>query len=155
MRLSSRSWLGARRQSLASTHYVLLTTFRRDGDAVSSPVWAAEEAGALYVWTETASFKVRRIRRNPSVRLRACSFRGKPLGGERTGKASLLDASGTAHTRKLLARKYGLAGALAVKWPWPSYFTSSVALLRNILTNNRPDTIGIKSDLDPPEMTDR
>jgi hypothetical protein len=50
-----------------SSQYVQLTTLRKDGSAVSSPVWAAIDGERLFVWTETDSFKVKRIRHNPEV----------------------------------------------------------------------------------------
>ena len=50
-------------------------------------------------------------------------------------------------TRSLLARKYGVMGALAVRWPWQSYFTPSRRLFCDMLTGSRPETIGIRVDL--------
>lgn len=131
----------------SESHYILLTTFKRDGTPVGSAVWAAEQEGALYIWTETESFKVKRIRRNSSVQVCDCTFAGKPTGPARAGSATLLDEAGTALTRSLLARKYGLMGAVAVRWPWPSYFTPSRKLFRDMLTGRRPETVGIRVDL--------
>lgn len=123
--------------------YVLLSTFRTDGTAVGSPVWTAAESGRLYVWTETDSLKVKRIRQNPTVMVQPCTFRGIPRGVAVHGHAELLDDAGTARVRTLLARKYGVWGKIAVRWPWPSYFRPSKRLIHDLATGHRPNTIGI------------
>jgi uncharacterized protein len=67
--------------------YVSLTTFRRDGTAVSTPVWFVPENGSLLVETDGNSYKVKRIRRNDNVSVASCnatghvtetSFQGEP-----------------------------------------------------------------------------
>src|SRR5215475_405959 len=67
-------------ERLDAEHYVSLTTFRRDGTAVPTPVWLAGDGTALYVWTPTRSGKVKRIRRRPEVTLAACDARGRVRG---------------------------------------------------------------------------
>jgi PPOX class probable F420-dependent enzyme len=59
---------------------VSLTTFRKSGEAVVTPVRFALESGKVYVSTGTKSGKVRRIRSNPKVRLAPCTMRGKVVG---------------------------------------------------------------------------
>ena len=130
-------------EDIYSSQYVLLSTFRRDGSAVGTPVWAAEESGRLFVWTEADSFKAKRIRRNPEVMVQPCTHGGDPHGVAVRGRAELLDNAGTAHARALVARKYGLAGRLAVRWPWPSYFGLSKRVFHDLLTGHRPAKIGI------------
>lgn len=100
---------------LGTAKYVLLTTFRRDGSAVPTPVWAAPDGGRLLVWTETHSYKVKRIRRNPRVTLAACDMRGNPKGEPVEASAQILDAAGTDHVRALIARKYGILGRIIMK----------------------------------------
>jgi PPOX class probable F420-dependent enzyme len=46
---------------------VCLTTFRKNGEAVPTPVWFAESDGKLYIYTANSSGKVKRIRNNASV----------------------------------------------------------------------------------------
>lgn len=116
---------------------------------MGTPLWAAEDSGQLFLWTETESFKVRRIRRDPTVTVQPCTFRGTAAGEPRRGQAELLDNAGTDRVRKMLARKYGMLGWLAVRWPWPSYFRPSKQLFRNIVTGNRPATVGIAITFDP------
>ena len=126
-----------------SSQYVLLTTFRKDGSAVSSPVWAAAESERLFVWTETHSFKVKRIRHNPEVLVQPCTHGGSPRGAPVRGHAELLDEAGTAHVRNLLARKYGVVGWLGVRWPWTLNFGLSPRILHDIVTKGRTAKIGL------------
>ena len=94
--------------------YLLLTTFRRDGRAVPTPVWAARDGESLVVWTVSDSGKVKRIRNNGTVRLAPCSMRGAPEGDEVGGHAEVLDAAQTERARKLIAGNYGLIGRLSM-----------------------------------------
>lgn len=61
---------------ICAAKYVLLTTYTKDGRAKPAAVWAAPENGELLVWTETNSWKVRRIRNTPRVTLAVCDVRG-------------------------------------------------------------------------------
>ncbi|MER7763834.1 PPOX class F420-dependent oxidoreductase [Streptomyces sp. NPDC097619] len=105
-------------EELGRGAYVSLTTFKKDGTPVATPVWAAEDGGDLYVWTRTDSWKVKRIRNNPRVTLTACDVRGRVVPGAPSleGTARLLDADGTRHVRGLLSRKYTWQ-FWAVDWP--------------------------------------
>jgi PPOX class probable F420-dependent enzyme len=60
--------------------FISLTTFRKSGKAVVTPVRFALESGKVYVSTGTKSGKVRRIRSNPKVQLAPCTIRGKVVG---------------------------------------------------------------------------
>ncbi|MFD5514113.1 MULTISPECIES: PPOX class F420-dependent oxidoreductase [unclassified Streptomyces] len=88
--------------------YVSLTTFRKDGTPVATPVWAVADGGELYVWTRSDSWKVKRIRNNGRVTVRACDVRGRVAEGaaELEGEARLLDEAGLTRVRKLMSRKY-------------------------------------------------
>ena len=54
--------------AVARGKYIALTTFRRDGTPVSTPVWFVREGNALVVTTQGTSGKVRRIRDRKSTR---------------------------------------------------------------------------------------
>ncbi len=101
-------------RDLGAARYLLLTTYRRDGSAVATPVWVVSDGAALGVWTATGSGKVKRIRNNAAVTVAACTARGRPLGPSATGRAEVLDAGGTGRIRRLVMRKYRLAGPVVV-----------------------------------------
>ncbi|GGK36908.1 PPOX class F420-dependent oxidoreductase [Nocardia camponoti] len=102
--------------ALADANYVQLTTFRKDGTPVATPVWAVARDGKLFVWTEAESWKVKRIRRNPAVTLQPCNARGALTEGTTAvpGTARILDSAETETVRKALQRKYWLLGPLLI-----------------------------------------
>ena len=62
---------------LAAGKYLSLTTFRKDGSAVSTPVWVARDGDHLYVMTDPSSGKATRLRNSGRVRLAPCDMRGQ------------------------------------------------------------------------------
>jgi PPOX class probable F420-dependent enzyme len=116
---------------VATAKYVLLTTYRKDGTPVGTPVWGVARDDKLYVWTETESWKAKRIRRNPAVTVQACDMRGKTTRGNLVeGSARLLDAPETERVRGWVRRKYWLTAPLLV--------------LASNLTRGKDGTIGIE-----------
>lgn len=99
-------------ETLAASRYVSLTTFRRDGTPVSTPVWVTRDGDALVVVTGADSGKVRRIRANASVTLAPCDVRGRVHGEAVAARATVLDASDTRRITGLIRRRYGLVGWL-------------------------------------------
>lgn len=95
-------------QELGSARYVSLTTFRKDGTPVATPVWAVADGGELYVWTRSDSWKVKRIRNDGRVTVAACDVRGRLEEGAPVteGQARLLDEEGLRRVRRLMSRKY-------------------------------------------------
>jgi PPOX class probable F420-dependent enzyme len=95
---------------LAESSYLLLTTFRKDGRAVPTPVWHVRDGDTLLVWSAPDAGKVKRIRRDGTVKLAVCNARGKPSGAEVDGTAELVDATEADRVRKLVTGRYGLIG---------------------------------------------
>lgn len=91
-----------------SGKYVSVTSFKRDGSGVATPVWFVVEGGRLLVQTDADSFKVRRIRRNPAVEVAPCSAGGRRRAEPVRGRAEILPSEEFAHVEELLARKYRL-----------------------------------------------
>src|SRR5947209_16046403 len=85
---------------------VLLTTYRRDGTPVGTPVSIAVEGDRAYVRTYDTAWKLRRIRRNPTVEIAPATFRGTPTGPAIRARARLLGGEEAAHAGRALARKY-------------------------------------------------
>ena len=69
---------------------ISLTTFKRDGTKVSTPIWFNVIDGKIYVTTEPSAWKVKRIAKNPSVEFAVCTQRGKVTGKTFAGTARLL-----------------------------------------------------------------
>jgi uncharacterized protein len=93
---------------LADESYVSLRSFKRDGTAVDTPVWAAPLDGCLVVFTLRDSFKVKRIRRNPHVQVAPCGMFGGVTGPWYDGTCTLVqDATREAAAYAALDAKYG------------------------------------------------
>ena len=102
-------------ERLAAERYVVLTTFRRDGRAVPTPIWVAGREGELVLWSVRDAGKVKRIRNSGRVEVQACDVRGqKTHGAKVSGQARLLDAAETEQVRRAIARKYGVVGRVTM-----------------------------------------
>src|SRR3954469_22486111 len=95
-------------EEIVRSRYVSLTTYRKDGTPVATPVWHVPQGAELWIVTEARSGKVKRIRNNPQVRVAPSSVRGTvaPDAPTATGTARLLDSDETTQARKLLGRRY-------------------------------------------------
>ena len=94
---------------LAKERHISLTTFKRDGRTASTPVWVVSDDGRrLLVWTGADTWKVKRIRRDPRVRVAASDARGRVRGESIDATARLLGPDAGAIVEPLLRRKYGL-----------------------------------------------
>jgi uncharacterized protein len=100
-------------EALRGHAFASLTTFRRNGTPVHTPVWFALEEGRIYVVTTADSGKVKRIRNDPRVLLGPCTARGKTLGPEAGGTARILPAAEWPGPRDALDLKYGWRKRLA------------------------------------------
>lgn len=124
--------------AIARSKYISLTTYRKDGTPVATPVWHAADGRGLFVVTEADAWKVKRIRANNHVVVNVCDLRGRiaPGAPSATGTARLLDDAGTRAGRVLIARKY---------------LTSRLGnAITSLLHIRRPALIGIAITLDPP-----
>jgi len=93
---------------LDDARYINLLSFKRDGNGVETPVWAAPLDGKLVVFTAGSSYKVKRIRRNPAVRVAKCDARGKLLGPWIDGTCAIVeDKAHQARMMDAINRKYG------------------------------------------------
>src|SRR5260370_40879450 len=95
--------------------YISLSTFRKNGVAVRTPVWFAEENGKLYVMTNSKLGKYKRIRNNPAVKIAPCTIRGKVTGPEFSATARIMRAEEFAAARQGIRAKYWLG---RVPWLW-------------------------------------
>lgn len=95
--------------ALAGRKYALLTTFKRDGTPIPTPVWfGVGDDGLMYVRTEVDVGKVKRIRNDPHVRVAPASVRGKPLGPTTEARARVLPAEEEDRAEAAIAANYGL-----------------------------------------------
>ncbi|RPH58855.1 MAG: PPOX class F420-dependent oxidoreductase [Chloroflexi bacterium] len=90
--------------------YLVIESFRKNGQGVKTPVWFAQDGETLYVWTEATSGKAKRIRREGNVNIAPSTGSGEVLG-EWVKAVATADASPTAlaQVQGLMVKKYGLA----------------------------------------------
>ena len=97
-------------RDLGDEEFVQLTTFKRSGAPVRTPVWVVPDGDALLVTTPSGSGKVKRLRQDSRVELRPCSRRGHvESGAPRFTAVAALDPDPDADEREAdrFATKYG------------------------------------------------
>jgi PPOX class probable F420-dependent enzyme len=103
--------------ALAGRKYCLLTSFRVNGAAVSTPLWFADDGGVLYLRTGVESGKVKRIRRQAQVEVAPCTLRGHPRGPAMAATARIVvDEAEEARAERALDRRYGLPRRLILRF---------------------------------------
>ena len=89
--------------------YINLETFRKNGEGVKTPVWFVMEDGVLYTRTMINAWKVKRLNRDPRIKVAPCDVQGNPLGTWVDGRATEIDDPVLAnHVNTLFNKKYGL-----------------------------------------------
>ncbi len=121
--------------------FMSLTTFRRNGEGVSTPVWVVRDGDVLLVTTVDGTGKVKRLRRDDRVELVACSRSGRvaPEAPRFAGRGEVLTApADVQHVRDMLAPKYGLQYRL-------------VTLLERLPRRNPRARVGLRITPDAPQ----
>jgi uncharacterized protein len=101
--------------------YISLTTMRKNGAKVATPVWFGEDGDKLYVMTRGTMGKVKRIRNNPLVEVAPCTVRGKETGDRFFAHARILRREEQAHARQVINRKYWMARLPLIWWRTDTY----------------------------------
>jgi uncharacterized protein len=122
-------------ERLGAGKYLLITSYRKNGTGVATPVWVVRDKDALGVWTVADSWKVKRIRARGDVLVGPCDLRGRPTGAQIPATAEICDEATSARYRRLIARKYGITGRLS--------------LLGSRLRRGVNGTVGIRITLTP------
>ena len=87
---------------------IALTTFRKTGQAVTTPVWFVQSLGTIYVETHADAGKLKRLRHTTRVTLAPCTYSGKVTGSVSEGHARILTESQECTAASAsLAKKYG------------------------------------------------
>ncbi|CDI06036.1 PPOX class F420-dependent oxidoreductase [Candidatus Nitrosotenuis uzonensis] len=92
--------------------YINLETYKKNGQAVRTPVWFVVFDEQIFVMTTKNTGKVKRIRNNQDVKIMPCSMRGEPKGEWVTAKARFANESETQKAIQLRHKKYGFRAKL-------------------------------------------
>lgn len=106
---------------------VMLTTYRRDGRSVATPVGYGIDGSTLYFMTDPGTGKVKRLRHTPTVTLAASTLRGAVKGPAVTGLATEITGAEADQGRRHITSTNRLAWfflqrkARRAGWDWVVY----------------------------------
>ena len=100
--------------SIRDAKTILLTTYKRDGTAVATPVSLAFDGERAYFRSYDKAWKTKRLRRNPAVQAAPATLRGKPTGRAIRARATLLDGEQARVAARALARRHRVLQAILV-----------------------------------------
>jgi PPOX class probable F420-dependent enzyme len=93
---------------LAPHEFIVLTTYRKTGDAMPTTVWFAYDQGKIYITTGKSAGKAKRVRNNGRVQMTPSDRVGNLLGEPVVqGQAREVTPDERVHARATLAQKYG------------------------------------------------
>jgi len=93
---------------------ILLTTYKRDGTPVATPVSVAFDGERAFFRSYDKAWKTRRLRRNPAVQAAPATVRGRPTGPAIRARAILLDGEQGRVAARALARRHRVLQAILV-----------------------------------------
>ena len=96
------------RTAILTAQYVALTTYRLDGRAVATPVWAAARDGRLLILSNPAAGKMKRLRNSTSASVAPCTWNGTLTGAQLPATARILASEELNGMWSALVKKYGL-----------------------------------------------
>jgi PPOX class probable F420-dependent enzyme len=92
--------------SFAGQRYLNLESLRKNGVAVQTPLWFAQDGATIFVYSTADSGKAKRIRRDVAVRIAPCDMRGKLNGDWIAARAAPVTGAEFDRGMMLLDRKY-------------------------------------------------
>jgi uncharacterized protein len=99
---------------LAGGKTILLTTYKRDGTPVSTPVSIAFADGRAFFRSWHKAWKTKRLARDPRVEAAPCTLRGEPAGPAIRARATLLRGEDARIARRALGRRHPILQAVLV-----------------------------------------
>jgi uncharacterized protein len=101
--------------ALFTGRYLSVTSFKRDGTGVATPVWFVSDGRRMFALTDLHSGKVRRIRRNPCVLVASCRADGKLRSKPVPARVEVLTATADLErVQKLLMERYKISYRLVM-----------------------------------------
>ena len=101
---------------LHGTKTILLTTYKRDGTPVATPVSLAFDGDRAFFRSFDQAWKTRRLRNNPAVQVAPATLRGKATGPTVDARATLLAGAQADVAARALARRHPVLQGLLVPW---------------------------------------
>ena len=101
-------------ESFVGQWAILLTTYKRDGTPIGTPVNIAVDGNRAFVRTFDTAWKLKRIHNNPEVEIAPSTWRGRPTGPAIRARARLLEGEESAYAGRLLVRKHPILHRILV-----------------------------------------
>ena len=92
--------------------YLNLETYRKNGQAVRTPVWFVIDSGVIYVTTPSTTGKVKRLTNSRNIRIVPSNMKGTPKGEWVNATAYFANESESSQAIKLRKKKYGIMAKL-------------------------------------------
>jgi PPOX class probable F420-dependent enzyme len=121
---------------LDQARYISLTTFKRDGTPVATPVWVTGAGGRYAFTTGEAAWKTKRLLGNPAVEVRLCDARGRV-------KPNVIVHTGTGEISTSRADIAAANRALAAKYGWQFRASNIVVVLRRRRRGGDQGTVAV------------
>ena len=105
---------------LDAAKYVSFTTYKKNGDPVSLPVWVVPFDDGYAFTTDHDAFKVKRVRRDPRATLAVSTFKGL-VSADATvylGTAVVLDGPDSKRVADLVRKKYWFIDHAIIAQSW-------------------------------------
>jgi hypothetical protein len=101
-------------ETLRDTKTILLTSYKRDGTPVGTPVSIAFDGDRVFFRSYDKAWKTKRLRNNPQVDVAPSTLRGEPTGPAIQARASLLVGAQAGIAAKALARRHRVLHSVVV-----------------------------------------
>jgi PPOX class probable F420-dependent enzyme len=93
---------------------VLLTTYKRDGTPVGTPVSIAFDGDRAFFRSYDKAWKTKRLRHDSHARIAPSTLRGKPTGPAVQARATLLEGEQARIAARALGRRHRVLQAILV-----------------------------------------
>jgi uncharacterized protein len=93
-------------EPIMTARCIALTTYKKDGTPVTTPMWAGPKGGRILTSADFDAFKLKRIARNSRVEMAPCTIRGRVTGTFVPGVARVLNEAETVEALDVKKRKY-------------------------------------------------
>jgi len=123
-------------EPFAKRRTALLTTYKRDGTAVATPVTIAVDGDRAFVRTWDTAWKARRMRNNPNVLVAPSTMRGRPVGPALPARSRLLSGEEAIRAARAIARRQRFLQGILVP------LTHRIARYRTVHYELTPTTLG-------------
>ncbi len=101
-------------EALSGAGTIVLTTYKRDGTPVPTPVSIAFDGDRAFFRSYDQAWKTKRLRNNARVEIAPATLRGKPAGPAIQARATLLTGDEAQVAARALARRHRLLQAVLV-----------------------------------------